>query len=161
DGAVFGDPVFEYPVSGDPVFGAEVIVPSHHVLWISVQQLDHPWTEYPEFVRLYDVENAGMWDFDFYRELAVELGAAQVADIGCGTGVLAVELARRGMGVTGVDPAAAMIEAARSRVADVQLTESVELIEGTAADLEASSSDFAVMVGHVAQYFLHRAQWDE
>lgn len=123
--------------------------------------MDHPWTEDPEFVRLYDVENAGMWDFDFYRELAVELGARQVADIGCGTGVLAVELARRGIGVTGVDPAAAMIEIARSRVADAQLNDAVQLIRGTAADLGPSSADFAVMVGHVAQYFLHRDQWDE
>lgn len=123
--------------------------------------MDHPWTEDPEFVRLYDVENAGMWDFDFYRELAVKLGARNVADIGCGTGVLAVELARRGIAVTAVDPAAAMIETARSRVADAQLNDAVRLIRGTAADLGPSSADFAVMVGHVAQYFLHRDQWDE
>ena len=126
-----------------------------------MQKIDHPWTEDAEFVRLYDVENAGMWDFDFYRELAMELGAQQVADIGCGTGVLAVELARCGIEVTGVDPATTMIEVARSRVAAAQLGEQVELIEGTAADLAASSSDFAVMVGHVAQYFLHREQWNE
>src|SRR5699024_2972084 len=112
---------------GDAVFGAEVIVPSHHVLWVLVQKIDHPWTEDAEFVRLYDVENVGMWDFDYYSELAVQLGAQHVADTGCGTGVLALELARRGIEVTGVDPAAAMIEVARSRVADAQLGESVQL----------------------------------
>ena len=126
-----------------------------------MQKIDHPWTEDAEFVRLYDVENAGMWDFDFYRQLAVELGAQQVADIGCGTGVLAVELARRGIEVTGVDPATTMIEVARSRVAAAQRGDSVTLLRGPAAELAASSSDFAVMVGHVAQYFLHREQWDE
>lgn len=123
--------------------------------------LEDSWTEDPEFVRLYDLENAGMWDFDFYRELAEELRAGRVADIGCGTGVLAVELARGGIEVVGVDPAAAMIEAARARVAEAGLSESVQLIRGTAAALAPSSSDLAVMVGHVAQYFLHREQWDE
>lgn len=126
-----------------------------------MRHLDHPWTEDRDFVRLYDVENVGMWDFDFYRELAVELGARQVADIGCGTGVLAVELAHRGIEVTGVDPSAAMIETARSRIARAGVEDLVQLVEGTAADLAPSSSDLAVMVGHVAQYFLHRDQWDE
>lgn len=120
-----------------------------------------PWTEDPEFVQLYDVENAGMWDHDFYRELAVELRAEHVADIGCGTGVLAVELAQRGIRVTGVDPAEAMLDVARARASRAGADGQVTLIQGHAGRLPDSTADLAVMVGHVAQYFLSRAEWDE
>lgn len=122
--------------------------------------LPHPWTEDPEFVRLYDVENQGLWDFDFYRELVHQQGSRRVLDIGCGTGVLAVSLARDGLHVTGVDPALAMIAAARRRAREISAENQVVLIRGTAAQVEASAFDAAIMMGHVAQYFLTRAQWD-
>ncbi|RKN04750.1 class I SAM-dependent methyltransferase [Streptomyces radicis] len=43
---------------------------------------------------------------------------ARVLDLGCGPGVLAVPLARRGDAVTGVDLSAAMLEGARKALAD-------------------------------------------
>lgn len=126
------------------------------------QRLANPWTEDHEFVRLYDVENQGLWDFDFYRDLVLELGAKNVLDIGCGTGVLAVELARHQLNVTGVDTSAAMLEVAQRQVHEAGVTDRVTLIQGTTGEVEASSSvfDAAVMMGHVAQYFLNRADWD-
>lgn len=41
--------------------------------------------------------------------------AARILDVGCGFGRHTVELAKRGFAVTGIDPAAAMIAAARQR----------------------------------------------
>lgn len=132
-----------------------------------------PWTEDPEFVTLYDVENAGMWDTDFYRDLLDELGVQTVADIGCGTGGLALELAAAGIRVTGVEPAGAMIQVARQRIEQriaeppssdhpgAALAERITLIHGYADQLESGAADAAVMVGHVAQYFLHRSEWDQ
>lgn len=120
-----------------------------------------PWTEDPEFVKLYDVENQGLWDLDFYRDLVVELRAERVLDIGCGTGVFAVELANHHVRVTGVDPSAAMIDAARRRVREAEVEHRVELIRGTAEEAPSSSFDGAVMMGHVAQYFLSGAEWAE
>ncbi|MDZ5078965.1 class I SAM-dependent methyltransferase [Nesterenkonia sp. HG001] len=119
--------------------------------------VEGPWTENPDMVQVYDVENSGMWDHEFYAALIEEKGARRISDIGCGTGVLGVELARRGLQVTGVDPAAAMIEAARSRPGG----ETVTWIQGTAERLRTAVADFAVMEGHVAQYFLPRGEWDE
>lgn len=126
-----------------------------------MEKLTGPWTEDSEFVKLYDVENQGMWDLDFYRDLVLERGAEHVVDIGCGTGGFAVELARQGLQVTGVDPAAAMLEVAEQQLSQAECGNRVTLIHGTAGEVPASSFDAAVMMGHVAQYFLSRPEWDQ
>lgn len=46
---------------------------------------------------------------------------ARVLDIGCGPGRHAIELARRGYDVVGIDPSAAMIAAARQRAAEAEV----------------------------------------
>jgi ubiquinone biosynthesis O-methyltransferase len=48
-------------------------------------------------------------------ELTGNIGGCRVLDIGCGDGAFAVELARQGAIVTGIDASAAMIEAAKGR----------------------------------------------
>lgn len=103
----------------------------------------------------YDIECAGRWDHDFYLALADELGARDVVDIGCGTGVFCVDLARRGMRAVGVDPAAAMLDVARTRP-DGDL---VTWVHGSADDVPPGSADLIVMMGHVAQYFVSDAEW--
>ncbi|HSJ92366.1 MAG TPA: methyltransferase domain-containing protein [Ilumatobacter sp.] len=54
-------------------------------------------------------------DLEVYAALAVELGARSVIDVGCGTGELAVRLARRAFDVVGVDPAVASLDVARNK----------------------------------------------
>ena len=67
----------------------------------------------PRLVELYDIENAGRADIDFYVRLAADLDASRILDLGCGTGLLTRELAVDGRDVVGVDPAAAMLAYAR------------------------------------------------
>lgn len=50
-----------------------------------------------------------------------------VLDLGCGFGRHSIELARRGFAVTGVDPAAALIDRARQQAEDEQLA--IEFVE--------------------------------
>ena len=47
----------------------------------------------PRIAALYDLENQGREDTRFYVDLAAELGAERIVDIGCGTGVLACDAA--------------------------------------------------------------------
>ena len=58
-----------------------------------------------DLVALYDLINSDGPDWDYYLALAA----------GCGTGALAVEVARLGAAVTGLDPAEAMLAVARAR----------------------------------------------
>ena len=60
---------------------------------------------------------------------------AAVLDAGCGTGRYAVELARRGLAVTGIDRSSELLEEARSRVRDAGLP--ITLLEADLLDLPA------------------------
>jgi SAM-dependent methyltransferase len=104
----------------------------------------------PRSAAVYDVANPSRDDFEFYMELAGR-SPIRVLDLGCGTGVLAVDLARRGHDVTGLDPAAAMLEIARRRPGG----ERVRWIEGDARRFALDDRfDLAVMSGHAFQVFL-------
>ncbi|NDK32380.1 class I SAM-dependent methyltransferase [Nesterenkonia sp. Hz 6-5] len=115
----------------------------------------------PRVAQVYDAENSGRWDFDFYLALAEELSEGvddfAVLDIGCGTGALGVELAQAGYQVTGVDPAEAMLVTARTRPGGHLAT----WIHGYANDVPDAIADLVIMTGHVAQYFITDDAWDE
>lgn len=71
--------------------------------------------------------------------LPADLSGQRVLDAGCGTGVLAWEMARRGARVTGVDLAEELVEVARGRAADHPLPPSAAPPEFVAGDfLEAA-----------------------
>lgn len=60
--------------------------------------------------RLYDSFDGARDDLRVYLDLVRQLGVRTVLDVGCGTGELALVLARHGLEVTGVDPAEASLE---------------------------------------------------
>jgi ubiquinone/menaquinone biosynthesis C-methylase UbiE len=116
--------------------------------------LDRHYTD-PRLTALYDAVNSGRDDTEHYVALAQRLGSGDVVDVGCGTGVLACELAARGHRTCGVDPATAMLDVARDRPGADRVT----WVHGTAADLPADAFDLAIMTGHVAQVFLTDDDW--
>lgn len=105
----------------------------------------------PRLAAVYDALDAERVDLDMYdRVVRDEFGAASVLDIGCGTGVFALRLAERGLRVTGLDPAEASVEVARSKPG----ADDVTWIVGTAVDLPHMQVDAVTMTANVAQVFL-------
>lgn len=113
----------------------------------------------PRLVAVYDTINAYEPDTQprFVRELAAEIGASKIVDLGCGTGPIARELAGLGYEVIGVDPAPAMLAVARTRPNG----DRVRWIDGGAEAIDVIGADLAIMTGHVAQFFLTDADWSD
>ena len=110
---------------------------------------------HPSLAAVYDAFDGDRSDLDFYTDLADELGASTVLDIGCGTGSLAVRLAMGGRSVVAVDPAEASLAIARGKTGAAKVT----WIHGEVTDLPTLGVDLAVMTGNVAQVFLTDDAW--
>jgi SAM-dependent methyltransferase len=77
-------------------------------------------------------------------DLVCSLGAASVLDGGCGTGRVAIELARRGVDVVGVDLDASMLAVAR------RLAPSLAWVEGDLAQVDLGRVfDVVLLAGNV------------
>lgn len=110
----------------------------------------------PRLAAVSDALDPDRSDLDVYERIVVdEMGATSVLDVGCGTGELAIRLARRGVRATGVDPAAASVDVARGKPG----AEGVTWIVGTAPDAPAMQVDVATMTANVAQVFVDDDAW--
>ncbi|OAH15193.1 class I SAM-dependent methyltransferase [Streptomyces jeddahensis] len=112
---------------------------------------------HPRLAAIYDPLDPDRSDLDAYVRMAEEFGARQVLDIGCGTGVLALMLADRGIEVVGVDPARASIDVARGK----QGSERVRWICGDATALPPLRVDLATMTANVAQAIVEPQAWQK
>jgi len=109
--------------------------------------MDHDNTHIAKFC---DLANPPAQDTDFYLCLAGPRPCS-VLDLGCGTGILCCALAARGHQVTGVDPAAAMLAIARSKLH----SERVEWVDCSAQNYRSDHRfDLIVTSGHAFQVFL-------
>lgn len=111
----------------------------------------------PRLVELYDLDNPRGADTEFYVNLAAELDARLILDLGCGTGLLTRELATPGRQVIGVDPAPAMLDFARRQPG----ADRVKWINGDSSVLGQPGADLAIMTGNVSQVFLEEAEWSK
>ena len=87
------------------------------------------WDEYAPF---YDWENArtvARRDVDFWQRLAAAQGGP-VLELGCGTGRLALPIARMGVPLVGIDRSAPMLARARARLRRAGLAKCARLVRG-------------------------------
>jgi SAM-dependent methyltransferase len=114
---------------------------------------------HPRQVAIYDAVNsyAPGTQPDFYLGVADEVRAEVVIDLGCGTGIVTLQLASNGYRMIGVDPSAAMLEVAVQKPG----ADGVRWVLGGADQLGTPGADLAIMSGHVAQFILKDADWLE
>jgi 2-polyprenyl-6-hydroxyphenyl methylase / 3-demethylubiquinone-9 3-methyltransferase len=92
------------------------------------------WDREGAFKTLHDIDPLRMG----YIAARVPLAGARVADIGCGGGLLAESLSRRGARVTAIDMAGAMLEVARLHAQSTDLA--IDYRQQTVADLVAAQA---------------------
>lgn len=83
---------------------------------------------------------------DLVESLLRDAGGTRVLDAGCGTGRVAIELARRGFSVTGVDSDPAMLDTARAKAPELRWIHA-DLVD-TDAHID-SEFDVVVAAGNV------------
>jgi SAM-dependent methyltransferase len=106
------------------------------------------WQGWDAYARFYDWENAqtvGRRDIPFWRRLA---GAADgpVLELGCGTGRIAVPIAKDGIALTGIDRSAPMLERARRRAARLRRAAPLRLVRGDIRQLPFRDRRFALVM---------------
>lgn len=109
----------------------------------------------PRLAAIYDEIDGDRRDLDHYEAILHEVGARSVLDIGCGTGVFACRLSARGTTVTGVDPARASLDVARSKPGADRIT----WLLGDATMLPPLAVDAVTMTGNVAQVLVRDEEW--
>ncbi|MHA6260350.1 class I SAM-dependent DNA methyltransferase [Sporosarcina sp. CAU 1771] len=115
---------------------------------------------YSDFASVYDELMTDI-PYDTYAELlnlaAGGLSGKKVLDIGCGTGLLSVKLAKMGGIVTGLDISPDMIEVARKRATSLSLP--ISFIEQPMQDLEGFEElDVAVIAIDSLNYVIERGE---
>lgn len=93
-------------------------------------------SDYDLFARFYE-----LFDGRFAEDLPVYVNFARrsggpVLELGCGTGRVALALAREGLTVTGIDHSPAMLALARRKLEQAGLSKSVTLIEADLGDFD-------------------------
>jgi SAM-dependent methyltransferase len=105
------------------------------------------WRGWDDYARFYDWENAqtmGRRDVKFWQRLASRTGG-RVLELGCGTGRVAVPVARSGAQVVGIDRSASMLERARMRVRRAKLNRSLQLVRGDVRSLPFPAASFGLV----------------
>ena len=106
----------------------------------------HGWDDYAAF---YDWENrqtVQRRDVAFWQRLAAAAADGPVLELGCGTGRVALPIARGGTPLVGIDRSQSMLARARAKISRARLAHSVRLVRGDIRYLPFPSRRFALVM---------------
>lgn len=110
-------------------------------------RLSHTWWDETGFLNILqsalNPARLGFLERELCKHFATTEGV-RVLDVGCGGGLLAEELAKRGPAVTGVDPSEASLKVAREHATGEGLD--IEYVHGKAEDLPVANGSFDAIV---------------
>jgi SAM-dependent methyltransferase len=105
------------------------------------------WRGWDDYAQFYDWENAqtmGRRDVMFWQRLA-RRAAGPILELGCGTGRVAIPVAKAGARVVGIDRSASMLAKARKRVRRSKLDGSLQLVRGDVRSLPFPDASFGLV----------------
>ncbi len=95
---------------------------------------------------LYDLRTADMReDLDFWKQIAREVGGP-VLELGTRTGRVAIELAKTGLIVTGLEPSRAMLQRARVKSEELSPKTRLEWVEGEPYNFSLGARKFKLII---------------
>ncbi len=106
------------------------------------------WQGWDDYAPFYDWENAqtmGRRDVKFWQTMAARIGGP-ILELGCGTGRIALPVARDGAHVVGVDRSAAMLKRARNRLVRSKLAGRLDLVRGDITALPFPPASFRLVM---------------
>ena len=106
------------------------------------------WQGWDAYARFYDWENAQTVrrrDVGFWRRLAAAADG-RVLELGCGTGRIAVPIAKDGIALTGVDRSGPMLDRARRRAARARAADRLRLVRADIRQLPFRDRRFALVM---------------
>jgi SAM-dependent methyltransferase len=115
------------------------------------------WDDYAAY---YDWENrqtVGRRDITFWQRMAAPVGGP-ILELGCGTGRVALPLARHGSRIVGIDRSESMLTRARLRAQRMKLQSRVQLIRGDIRHLPFPQNSFGLVM---APYGILQSLLDE
>jgi ubiquinone/menaquinone biosynthesis C-methylase UbiE len=115
------------------------------------------WDDYAAYYDWENKQTVGRRDIAFWQRMAAPVDGP-ILELGCGTGRVAIPLARHGSRVVGIDRSESMLARARTRVKRAKLRSRIDLIRGDIRHLPFPDNTFALVM---APYGILQSLLDE
>jgi ubiquinone/menaquinone biosynthesis C-methylase UbiE len=115
------------------------------------------WDDYAPYYDWENKQTVGRRDIAFWQRMAAPVKGA-ILELGCGTGRVALPVARHGARVIGIDRSASMLSRAHARVRRARLGSRVQLIRGDIGHLPFPNKSFPLVM---APYGILQSLLDE
>lgn len=116
------------------------------------------WDDYAPYYDWENKQTVGRRDIAFWQRMAAPAAGRPILELGCGTGRVALPLARHGSRVIGIDRSESMLARARMRAQRLKLQSRVQLLRGDIRHLPFPDKTFPLVM---APYGILQSLLDE